>query len=266
VSAVTDLLDDIKAEGRSALIGYLPTGFPTVEQSFEAMRAMVEAGVDIVEVGIPYSDPVMDGPVIQAAAEAALLAGVRVSDAFGAVRAVVAAGAPAVIMTYYNPMVQYGLDRFAADVAAAGGSGVITPDLTPDAGPEWRDAALAHGVDQTYLVALSSTRERLHLTVAATTGFVYAASLMGVTGERTIVGDAAERLVRDTRDAGAKHVCVGLGVSTGAQAAGVAKYADGVIVGSAFVRALSEPTEFSAGLDALRAKVRELAAGVRGEA
>jgi tryptophan synthase alpha chain len=261
VTALSDRLAEIKSEGRAALIGYLPVG-----GSIAAMVAMVEAGVDAVEVGIPYSDPVLDGPVIQRAAEAALASGTRVSDAFLAVRAIVDAGAPAVVMSYYNPMLQYGLERFATDLAAAGGSGAITPDLTPDVGAAWIAAATARGLDRIFLVAPSSTPERLHMTVAATTGFVYAASLMGVTGERSAVGDAAERLVARARDARAAAVCVGLGVSTGVQAAQVAAYADGVIVGSAFVRPLVDAAEPQAGIEALKVKVAELAAGVRGRA
>lgn len=265
MSHLTDRLDAIKAEGRSALIGYLPVGYPTVERSINAMVAMVEAGVDIVEVGLPYSDPVMDGPIIQVAAEKALERGSRVADAFTAVRAVVDAGAPAVIMSYFNPMLQYGLDRFADDLLAAGGSGAITPDLTPDASGGWLEAARSRDLDTIFLVAMSSTNERLHMTAAQTTGFVYAASLMGVTGERATVGGGAEQLVAATRAAGAGRVCVGLGVSTGVQAAEVARYADGVIVGSALVRCLIEHDDESEALEALRTKTRELARGVRRE-
>lgn len=265
MSAVTDRLDQIRAEGRSALIGYLPVGYPTVDRSIRAMETIIEAGVDIVEVGLPYSDPVLDGPTIQVAAEVALRRGCRVADVFPAVRAIVAAGAPAVVMSYFNPMLQYGLERFSADLARAGGSGVITPDLTPDVAQDWNAAASAHDLDQIYLVAPSSTSERLHLTAAATSGFVYAASLMGVTGERSTVGDGAQKLVADTRAAGASRVCVGLGVTTGAHAAKVAAYADGVIVGSALVRCLTEHDDEETSLAALRAKVEELAAGVRGQ-
>ncbi|MBC7298382.1 MAG: tryptophan synthase subunit alpha [Demequina sp.] len=266
MSSLTDRLDAIRAEGRSALIGYLPVGFPSVERSVRAMVAMVEAGVDIVEVGLPYSDPVMDGPTIQRAAERALAGGTHVADAFTAVEAVTDAGAPAVVMSYYNPMLQYGLERFADDLVAAGGSGAITPDLTPDAAGLWLAAARDRGLDTIFLVAPSSTHERLHMTVAETTGFVYAASLMGVTGERATVGAGAEKLVAATRAAGAPRVCVGLGVSTGAQAADVARFADGVIVGSALVRCLVEHDGEEAALDALRTKTAELARGVRGEA
>lgn len=263
MSAVLDRIDAAKAEGRAALIGYLPVGFPSLEGSCAAITALVESGADIVEVGLPYSDPVLDGPVIQLAAEAALRRGTRVADVFTAVRAAVAAGAPAVVMSYWNPVLQHGPERFAESLAEAGGSGVILPDLTPDVADEWFPAAERFGLDSTFLVAPSSTQERIHLTVEKTTGFVYAASLMGVTGERGSVGAQAERLVRDTRAAGASHVCVGLGVSTGEHAAEVAAYADGVIVGSALVRCLVE-NEGEAGLEALRAKTAELAAGVRG--
>lgn len=263
MSHLSDRIDAIKGEGRAALIGYLPVGFPTVERSIRAMVAMVEAGVDIVEVGLPYSDPVMDGPIIQQAAERALEGGSHVADAFTAVRAAVDAGAPAVVMSYFNPMLQYGLERFADDLVAAGGSGAITPDLTPDAAGGWLEVARSRDLDTIFLVALSSTNERLHLTAQATTGFVYAASLMGVTGERATVSGGAKALVAKTRSAGAPRVCVGLGVSTGVQAAEVARYADGVIVGSALVRCLIDHPNEDQALEALRAKTRELARGVR---
>lgn len=266
MSALTARLDDIKAQGRAALIGYLPVGYPTVKDSIRAMETMVEAGVDIVEVGLPYSDPVLDGPTIQIAAEHALRHGTRVPDVFPAVKAVAATGAPTVVMSYFNPMLKYGIDRFAQALAEAGGVGVITPDLTPESGHEWITAAKAHDLDRIFLVAPSSTPERLHLTAEASTGFVYAASLMGVTGARASVGEAAERLVLATREAGATHVCLGLGVSTGAQAAQVARYSDGIIVGSALVSCLTAHSSIDDGLAALRTKVAELAAGVRGNA
>ncbi len=262
---LTTRLDEIRAEGRAALIGYLPVGFPTAERSIRAMETMIEAGVDIVEVGVPYSDPVMDGETIQLAAEAALEGGVRVHDAFAAVKACVEAGAPAVVMSYANPLIQYGWERFADDLKAAGGSGIITPDLTPDSAPDWIDVAKSRDLDRIFLAALTTTPERMHLTASAATGFVYAAALMGVTGERATMSDGVEGLVRRAREAGAARVCVGLGVSTGKQAADVARYADGVIVGSALVRCLSQHDDESAALAALRAKTAELARGVRGE-
>ncbi len=253
-------IDAARAEGRAALVGYLPLGFPDLDTSVAAARAMVEAGVDVVELGLPYTDPVLDGPVIQHAAERALAAGVRTRDVFGAVERIAQTGAAVAVMSYYNPILRYGVESFARDLAAAGGAGLITPDLVPDEGAEWTAAADAHGLDRVFLVAPSSTPERLELTVRASRGFVYAASVMGVTGTRTSVGDAAERLVADTRAAGAERVCVGLGVSTPEQASEIASYADGVIVGSALVRALGTEGD----LDALGTVAAGLAQGVRG--
>lgn len=261
--SVEDVLRRASGEGRAALIGYLPVGFPDVPSSIEAMRAMVAGGADLVEIGIPYSDPLMDGPVIQHATEAALRAGARTADALTAAGAVREAGAPALVMTYWNLVDRYGVDRFAADLAAAGGAGLITPDLIPDEGAQWIGASDRYGLDRVFLVAPSSTDDRLRSTAAACRGFVYAASTMGVTGARTSVGPRARELVERTRKVCDLPVCVGLGVSTGEQAAQVAGFADGVIVGSAFVRALGSAPDLSQGLGAVRDLAAELARGVR---
>lgn len=258
--STSELLSTIRDEGRAALVGYLPVGFPDLATSVNAARAMVEAGVDVVELGLPYSDPVMDGPVIQQAVEHALAGGLRVTDTLRAVEAVAATGAPVLVMTYWNPVLRYGVDRFARDLAQAGGTGLITPDLIPDEADEWLVASDANDLDRVFLVAPSSTTERLALTARSCRGFVYASSTMGVTGTRTDVGRDAGRLVRDTRRAGADLVCVGLGVSNGEQAAEVAGFADGVIVGSALVRALGADPD---GLVDLRRVTGELADGVR---
>lgn len=268
VSSVSSVLARCRAEGRAALIGYLPVGYPDVPGSIDAMVAMVEAGVDIVEVGVPYTDPLIDGPVIQYAAETALRHGTRVDDVFLATAAVRAAGAPALVMTYWNLVLRRGVDAFAADLAAAGGAGLITPDLIPDeaatAGADWLAASERHGLDRVFLVAPSSTPQRLAAATAACRGFVYAASVMGVTGTRDSVGSAAEGLVERTRKVTDLPVCVGLGVSTGEQAAQVARFADGVAVGSALVRALTEAPDLATGIHDLRELVAELADGVRG--
>lgn len=256
-------LDRLRGEGRAALVGYLPLGYPSVAGSVAAARTMVEAGVDVVELGLPYSDPVMDGPVIQHAVDHALAGGTRVRDVLGAVEQIAATGAPVLVMTYWNPVLRYGVDAFARDLAAAGGAGLITPDLIPDEGQDWIAASAAHDLDRIFLVAPSSTPERLAMTAAASRGFVYAASTMGVTGERATVGARAEQLVADTRAAGAEHVCVGLGVSRPEQAQDIGRYADGVIVGSAFVRALAGADDEAAALDALAAVAAGLAEGVR---
>jgi tryptophan synthase alpha chain len=263
VTGVGPTLARTRQEGRAALVGYLPVGYPDVGTSIAAMRAMVEGGVDIVEVGVPYSDPLMDGPVIQHAGQVALAGGTRTRDIFTAVEAIVDAGAPALVMTYWNPVERYGVPRFAADLAGAGGAGLITPDLIPDEAAQWLDAAQANDLDRVFLIAPSSTPERLAATTRACRGFVYAASTMGVTGVRATVGDTARVLVQRAKDVTDLPVCVGLGVSTGAQAAEVGEFADGVIVGSALVRCLTEAQSPEAGVEAVRALTAELAAGVR---
>lgn len=239
--------------GRPLLVGYLPAGFAGPD----AFRAMTGNGVDVVEVGLPYSDPLMDGPVIQAAVQQALAAGTSTRDVLATVEAI-AADAPVVVMTYWNPVERYGVDAFARDLAAAGGAGVITPDLIPEEAGAWLSAASTYGLDPVFLVAPSSTEARLRVVAENSRGFVYAASTMGVTGTREAVSDVAPDLVRRMRAVCDLPIAVGLGVSNGAQAAEVAAYADGVIVGSAFVRAAME-----GGNAAIAALATDLAAGCR---
>lgn len=253
-----------RAEGRSALVGYLPAGFPDVQGGIEAMRTMVESGCDVVEIGLPYSDPVMDGPTIQAAAQQALESGVRTADVLRTVEAVAGLGAPVVVMTYWNPVERYGVDRFARDLSASGGSGLVTPDLVPDEAAEWVAAADEHGLDKIFLVAPSSTDERLAMTAASCRGFVYATAVMGVTGARETSSDLAGPLVSRARAVTDLPIGVGIGVSSGDQAAEVAGFADGVIVGSAFVRRLLDAgQDRQQGLASLAGLTRELADGVR---
>ncbi|WP_421733512.1 tryptophan synthase subunit alpha [Cellulomonas sp.] len=263
VALRSQVAEHLDALGRAALIGYLPVGYPSLDGSVAAVRTMIDAGVDVVELGVPYSDPVMDGPVIQRAVDAALAGGTRVGDTIRAVEQVAGRGAPVLVMTYWNLVLRYGVDAFARDLAAAGGAGLITPDLIPDEASEWIAASDTHGLDRVFLVAPSSTPERLASTAAASRGFVYAASTMGVTGERTTLGNRAEQLVADTRAAGAAHVCVGLGVSRPDQAADVARYADGVIVGTALVRTLLDAPDEATGLVELARVTSALADGVR---
>jgi len=246
-----------RAEGRAALVGYLPVGYPDLPGSLEVFRAMVESGCDIIEIGIPYSDPTMDGPTIQAAAVRALRQGTRVRDVFRAVETVAEAGGEPVVMTYWNPVLRYGVDAFARDLAAAGGLGMITPDLIPDEAGAWFAASDAHDLDRIFVVAPSSTEERLAMTADAASGFLYAASTMGVTGARTTVSSAAPELVARIRACSDIPVGVGLGVRSGAQAAEIGAFADGVIVGSALVTAAAN------GLDTVRSLTAELAEGVR---
>lgn len=263
VAAVRAVFDRAAADGRAALVGYLPAGFPSVAGGIEAMRAMVDAGVDLVEVGLPYSDPLMDGPVIQQAVDGALRAGTTTTDVLATVEALAGHGATALVMSYWNPLERYGADRFARDLASAGGGGVITPDLIPDEASGWSAAARAADLATVFLVAPSSTDERLVLTTRACSGFVYAASTMGVTGARDQVGGAAEHLVERTRAVTDLPIGVGLGVSSAAQAAQVARFADGVIVGSALVRRLLDATSPAQGVAQLASLAADLAAGVR---
>lgn len=257
MSAVESIFTSCRERGRGALIGYLPAGYPTVDTSVDLLNAMVDGGCDLLEVGVPYSDPVMDGPTIQAAAETALRAGFRLRDVLSVVERVTAAGGRAVVMTYFNPVLRYGVDAFARDLASAGGLGLITPDLIPDEADEWLAASDQHGLDRIFLVAPSSTSARIAATAAASRGFVYATSVMGVTGARDAVGGAAPEIVARCRPHTTLPIGVGLGVRSGAQAAEVAGFADGVIVGSAFVTAAQ-----TGGVEGVRTLAAELAAGV----
>jgi tryptophan synthase alpha chain len=252
-----------RAEGRSVLVGYLPAGFPSVGGGIDAIKAMIDNGVDVVEVGLPYSDPVMDGPTIQRATEASLAKGFRTADGLRTIEATAMLGAPILAMTYWNPIERYGVSAFARDLAAAGGAGLITPDLIPDEAEPWLAASDEFGLDRVFLVAPSSTDARLALTTECCRGFVYATSVMGVTGARAKTSSAAPALVERVRKVSGLPVAVGLGVSNGAQAAEVAAFADGVIVGSALVRCLLDAPDEPTGVAEVGKLSAELASGVR---
>lgn len=258
-SQVASAIRAAKQQRRGALIGYLPVGFPDLDTSVQAAIAMARNGVDVIEFGVPYSDPVMDGLVIQQATQQALESGFQLTDVFEAVRKVrQAVDVPVLVMTYFNPVVQYGVDRFAADLAAAGGAGLITPDITPDAADEWIAASKQHGLDRVFLAAPTSSDERLNMIANSSTGFVYTVSTMGITGERASLDQAARQLTARLRDSGAEIACVGIGISTAEHVATTLEYADGAIVGTVFVRALAE-----GGVEQLSETVRELARGCR---
>ncbi|GEK86016.1 tryptophan synthase subunit alpha [Microbacterium aerolatum] len=257
MSRVEAAIQKARDAGRGAFIGYLPVGFPDLETSIKAAITLAENGVDIIELGPPYSDPVMDGLVIQQATQAALANGFKMRDLFTAAREITAAtDVPVVVMTYWNPVMQYGVDRYADDLLAAGGAGLITPDITPEAAADWIAASERTGLDRIFLAAPSSTDERLELVAKSSTGFVYTVSTMGITGERASLDQAARTLVARLREHGVQNACVGIGISTADQIAGVIDYADGAIVGTALVRALGD-----GGLPALADVTRNLAAG-----
>lgn len=240
MSAVEDTIAKANRDRSGALIGYLPVGYPTIADSIEAAVALAENGVDVIELGLPYSDPVMDGPAIQRATQTALANGFRLQDGFAAVAEITSrVSTPVLLMSYWNPIMQFGVDRFADELVAAGGAGIITPDLVSDEAAEWIAVSTRTGLDRVFLAAPSSSDERLVRAVEASTGFVYAVSTMGITGARSDVDSAAKTLVTRLRDAGSTSACVGLGISTPAQVREVLSYADGAIVGSVFVSALA---------------------------
>lgn len=245
------------AAGSGALIGYLPVGFPDLATSIEAAVTLVENGVDVLELGLPYSDPVMDGSVIQHATQAALAGGFRLRNAFEAVAAIrERVSAPVLLMTYWNPITQFGVERFADELRSVGGAGLITPDLIPDEAGEWLVASERTGLDRVFLAAPTSTDARLIRASSLSRGFVYAVSTMGITGARSDVDTAARTLVSRLRTAGSTRACVGLGISTAEQVREVLGYADGAIVGSALVKALAD-----GGVDVLGRTAAALAAG-----
>lgn len=258
-STVAAAIRAARENRKGALVGYLPVGFPDLDTSVEAAIALARNGVDVIEFGVPYSDPVMDGLVIQQATQQALESGFTLTDVFDAVRRVrQEVDVPVLVMTYFNPVVQYGVDRFAADLSAAGGAGLITPDITPDSAEEWIAASQKYGLDRVFLAAPTSSDDRLQMIADSSTGFVYTVSTMGITGERASLDQAARQLTARLRTAGAEICCVGIGISSAEHVATTLEYADGAIVGTVFVRALAE-----GGVAQLSETVRELARGCR---
>lgn len=258
-----DLFVKVRAENRAALIAYIPAGFPTISGCNKVIEAFIEGGVDAIEIGFPYSDPVMDGPTIQAAADQSLSQGTKASDVFDALKVATKAGVPAVVMTYWNPIEKYGVEKFAESIATNGGSGVITPDLTIEESADWKSAVEKNSINPIYVVAPSTSSQRLPQVTSRCGGFVYAASLMGVTGTRTGISSGAPDLVARIRETTDLPVAVGLGVSTREQAKNVAGYADGVIVGSAFIKAIQDAPSESEGLKSVKELAQQLSLGVR---
>ena len=257
------VMAQVRAENRAALIAYIPAGFPSQAGCAKVIQALAAAGVDAIEIGFPYSDPVMDGPVIQEAADISLRGGTNAADVFAALKVASSTGVAAVVMTYWNPIAKYGVEKFAQSIADNGGSGVITPDLTIEESDSWIAATKKSAINPIYVVAPSTKDERLKSVTAKTGGFVYAASMMGVTGTRDAVASTASELVARVRTVTNLPISVGLGVSTREQAKSLAAYADGVIVGSAFIKLLLDAKTEQEGLDAISHLTKELALGVR---
>lgn len=260
--SLSEVFDRAKSENRAALIGFITAGFPDKSSSIEIAKEMIAGGVDIIEVGFPYSDPVMDGPVIQKAGEVALAGGVKSRDILDIVSKISALGVPVLVMTYWNPIERYGVAKFASELEKAGGVGLITPDLTIEEADSWNSTAKEKNLAKVYVLAPSSSEERVKLVSDNCSGFIYAASLMGVTGTRNSVSGDASELVARIRKVSSLPIAVGLGVSNGEQAKAVASYADGVIVGSAFIKAVQNAKNFSEGKIAVKRLAEELRAGV----
>ena len=263
---VRDAFGRARDEGRAALVIYLPANYPDPETSLACFRAAVEAGADVLEIGFPFSDPMMDGPTIQAANQHVLDAGHTVADHLALAARVTAevdegpVDVPALCMTYVTIADTRGYEPFADACAAAGLAGVILPDLPASEGADWRAAAAPHDLATVFLASSVSTDDRLDDIAAASTGFVYAAGLLGVTGVKDVSQDETRALVERIRARTGTPVAVGIGVKDRANARDVAAYADGVIVGSAAVRAIAEGDPAGAP-DRLRALVAELRAG-----
>lgn len=254
MSRVEEVLVKNRAEGRGSLVGYFPAGYPTVQESVEACVKLCENGVDVLELGVPYSDPVMDGEIIQKATELALANGFKLDQLFDVVRGVSKrVDTPILVMTYWNPVLRYGLRKFAEQLKASGATGLITPDLIPDEAADWISISEELGLDRVFLVAPSSSDVRVKANSEQSEGFVYAVSTMGITGERAELDRIARSLVERVKSESSTPVCVGVGVSTGEQVAEVNSYADGAIVGTALIRAYRDE-----GLDGLESKVTEL--------
>lgn len=248
-------LRNARDDGRKLLVPYVTGGFPGWER---AVEAVADAGADAIEVGIPFSDPVMDGPTIQQASERALAAGATPQGIVGQLGKLDTGGVPLVVMTYYNTVHRYGHERFAASLAAAGVAGAIVPDLPLEEVGPWARAADDAGVETILLAALTASDERLARICERSRGWVYGIGLLGVTGERAELARSALEIARRLKAVTDKPVLVGVGVSNPEQAAEVAGVADGVIVGSALVRRLLD----GGGAEAAGAFVSELRAGL----
>lgn len=247
----------LKREGRKAFIPYIMAGYPSLDDTMKLMAMLEKEGADIIELGVPFSDPLADGPVIQRAAESAVAAGVTLRKVIALVRdARKWCKTPIVLMTYYNPVFKYGLDAFVRDAVEAGVDGIIVPDLPPDEAGDLMKIAKPAGLDTIFLVAPTSTPERRKIVAKASRGFIYYVSITGITGAALKMADGIGPSISGLSElSGGKPVALGFGVSTPEQASEVAGMADGVIVGSAIVKRISEPglTEF---VRSLRAAIR----------
>jgi tryptophan synthase alpha chain len=268
VSRIEALFRKLEQEGRTALMPYLCMGYPDRDSALALVPALVEGGADMLELGVPYSDPLADGATIQAASQHALENGMSLRLCLEQVTALRRSGvdAPLLLMGYYNPILQMGLQRFVERAEAAGVDGLIVPDLPPEESDDLQDALRVHGIDLVYLLAPTSDEARVRQVAARASGFLYLVSLVGVTGARDHLPAELEAFVARVRAASRLPLAVGFGIGTPTQARRVAAAADGVIVGSALIRVLGNAD--TAGQDpalAARAFTASLRAGMDGK-
>ena len=263
---IAALFERTRSENRAAFLPYLTAGLPTPGESPSLFAAMARAGADGFEVGIPYSDPLMDGPVIQAGSDAALAAGADLDRSLGVLSEVAAGtGLPNLAMTYANPVFRRGVDSFCGALAEAGGDGLIVPDLPLEEATPVLDAAARHGLGCVLFVAPTSGPERIEAVAAADPVFIYGVADMGVTGERTGVSEHVTRLAEAVRSVTDIPLVLGVGISTPEQARAAATVADGFIVGTALVRRALEAPDAASAATSLAQAVAELAAAARRE-
>ena len=244
MSRIGDRFARARNEGRKAFVAFVTAGDPSLERTVEAAREMAEGGVDVLELGVPFSDPMADGPVIQRASERALRRGTTLAGVLAAARSIRAGTAlPILLFTYFNPVLRYGPARLAREAVESGVDGVLVTDLPPEEAGGWIALARETGLDTVFLAAPTSSDARLGLVAGASRGFVYAVSRTGVTGETHILSDDARPLVRRLKSLTDAPVALGFGISTPEQVRAAAEVADGVVVGSALVRFLEETPE-----------------------
>ena len=261
MTRIGPLFEDLKRDGRKGLIAYLTAGDPTPERTPALVEAMVRGGADLIELGVPFSDPIADGPVIQRAGERALRAGTTI----GRVLQIAAeirqrSQVPLLLFTYLNPVVRYGLDYLARDAAEAGIDGCLLTDASVEEAQSYVEAMHRHGLDTVFLAAPTSTERRMRLVAKYSSGFVYLVSRTGVTGEQTSVSEAAAPLVKAMRSVTNLPLALGFGISTPAQVSEAGRAADAVVVGSAFVRVI----EKNGAAGALEAEVEKFTAQLKG--
>jgi len=241
-SRIGETFARLQAEGKTALMPFHTAGFPTLESSKEIIRALIDAGADMIEVGIPFSDPIADGPSVQGTGQIALNNGTRLKDCIELVRQLRAEGvtAPLLLMGYYNPILKYGIERYAADCAAAGVDGFIVPDLPAEEAEALREACTVHGRDLIFMVAPTSTDDRLAAAAARGSGFLYCVSVTGVTGARDSMSETLGDYLARVRTHTDLPLAIGFGISKPEHVRQVGEIAQGAIVGAALINALNE--------------------------